>query len=87
MYDDLMLKVGLMISRAEQGYEVTLFNDAESEHRLIPVGSSFLLVERVTFDANDRPFEHVKGTYHGDRYRVTTSLRYWPAKHRLLRNS
>ncbi len=44
-----------MISRAEQGYEATSINDAESEHLRIPAGSAALLVERVTFDPNDRP--------------------------------
>ena len=44
-----------MISRAEQGYEVTSVNDAESEHRRIPAGTSFLL-ERVALDVNERPF-------------------------------
>lgn len=65
-----------MISRAEQGYEATSINDAESEHLRIPAGSAALLVERVTFDANDRPFGYVKSTYRCDRCRVTTSLHY-----------
>ena len=55
MYDELGLKVGLMISRAERGYEATSVNVAESEHRGVPAGNSFL-IERVSFDANERPF-------------------------------
>jgi GntR family transcriptional regulator len=40
----------------------------------VPVGSPALLIERVTFDAEDRPFEYVKGTYRAGRYRVTAVL-------------
>ncbi len=76
-----------MISRAEQGYEATLINDAESGSPRVPAGSAALLIDPVTFDANDRPFEYAKSTYRGDCYRVTTSLHYYPARHRLLRNA
>jgi hypothetical protein len=44
-----------MISRAERGYEATSVNVAESEHRHIPIGGSFL-IERVASDVNGRPF-------------------------------
>ncbi len=44
-----------MISRAEQGYEATLINDAESGSPRVPAGSAALLIDPVTFDANDRP--------------------------------
>jgi DNA-binding GntR family transcriptional regulator len=65
-----------MISRAEQGYEATLINDAESGSPRVPAGSAALLIERVPFDAHDRPFGYVKSTYRCDRCRVTTSLHY-----------
>lgn len=76
LYDELRRKAGLKISRAEQSYEAALVNEAEAEHLRVPAASPALLIERVTYDANDRPFEYVKSTYRGDRYRVTTSLRY-----------
>jgi GntR family transcriptional regulator len=37
-------------------------------------GSPALLIERVTFDAEGRPFEYVESTYRGDRYRITSVL-------------
>ncbi len=76
LYDELRRKAGLKISRAEQSYEATLINELESEHLRVPSGNAALLIERVTFDANACPFEYVKSTYRGDRYRVTTSLHY-----------
>ena len=55
MYVGFGLEVGPMISRAERGYEATSVNVAESEQRGVPAGNSFL-IERVSFDANERPF-------------------------------
>ncbi len=46
----------------------------ESEHLGVPVGSPAMLIERVTNDADGRPFEYVKSVYRGDRYRDTTRL-------------
>jgi GntR family transcriptional regulator len=50
-------------------------NDLEAQYLGVPAGSAALLLERVTFDDRDRPFEYVKSVYRGDRYRVTTVLR------------
>lgn len=73
LYEELG-KAGVRISRAEQSYEAVLINESESEHLGVPVGSPAMLIERVTFDAGERPFEYVKSVYRGDRYRVTTVL-------------
>lgn len=74
LYEELR-KRGVRIAGAEQSYEAVLVNDYEAEHLGVPAGSPALLVERVTFDAEDKPFEYVKSTYRADRYRVTTVLR------------
>lgn len=73
LYEELR-KSGLRISRAEQSYEATLVDDAEVEYLSVPSGSAALLIERVTFDDEDRPFEYVKSIYRADRYRVSTVL-------------
>ena len=73
LYEELG-KAGVRIAAAEQSYEAVPINEAESEHLGVPAGSPALLVERVTFDADGRPFEYVKSVYRGDRYRVTTRL-------------
>lgn len=74
LYEELS-KAGVRAMAAEQGYEAVLVNEEESEHLGVPVGSPALLIERVTFDEAERPFEYVKSVYRGDRYRVTTRLR------------
>ena len=73
LYEELG-KAGVRVATAEQSYEAVLVNESESAHLGVPVGSPALLIERVTFNANDRPFEYVKSVYRGDRYRVTTRL-------------
>ena len=74
LYEELR-KLGVKIAWAEQSYEATLVNDGEARHLGVPAGSAALLIERVTFDDGDRPFEYVKSVYRGDRYRVTTVLK------------
>ena len=73
LYEELE-KAGVRAAGAEQSYEAVLVNEAESCHLGVPVDSPALLIERVTFDAEGRPFEYVKSVYRGDRYRVTTKL-------------
>lgn len=73
LYDELR-KLGVSIDHAEQSYEATLVNDSESEYLGVPQGSSALLIERVTYSNEKKPFEYVKSIYRGDRYRITTLL-------------
>jgi GntR family transcriptional regulator len=74
LYEELE-KRGVRIGGADQSYEAVLVNEAESGHLGVPVGSPALLIERVTRDAEGRPFEYVKSVYRGDRYRMTATLR------------
>lgn len=73
LYEELG-KAGVGASEAEQSYEAVPVNGAESGHLGVAVGSPAMLIERVTFDADGRPFEYVKSVYRGDRYRITTRL-------------
>jgi GntR family transcriptional regulator len=73
LYEELG-KAGIRIAAAEQSYEAVLVNEAESEHLGVPAGSPAVLIERVTFDAEERPFEYAKSVFRGDRYRITTML-------------
>lgn len=74
LYEELG-KAGVVIASAEQSYEAVLVNEAEGPHLGVPAGSPALLIERVAFDVEDRPFEYVKSLYRGDRYRLTARLR------------
>lgn len=71
---EVLGKAGARMAGAEQSYEAVLVNEGESRHLGVPVGSPALLIERVTFDEGEKPFEYVKSIYRGDRYRITTKL-------------
>jgi GntR family transcriptional regulator len=73
LYEELG-RTGLRIATAEQSYEAVLVSEEESGHLGVPVGSPALLLERVTCDATERPFEYVKSVYRADRYRITATL-------------
>jgi GntR family transcriptional regulator len=73
IYEELRSR-GVRIEWAQQSYEATVINESEVDHLGVPTGSPALLLERVTYDDTNRPFEYVKSTYRGDRYRITTVL-------------
>jgi GntR family transcriptional regulator len=74
LYTLLEEKYGLTIKFARQVIEVGLSDRSNSEKLGIAVKSPVLLIERVTFDADDRPFEFVKSVYRGDRYKLQVEL-------------
>ena len=65
---------GLELVKAEEHLEATVVRETESELLTVPVGSPALLIERTTYTEGDRPVEHVKSLYRGDRYRFTAML-------------
>jgi GntR family transcriptional regulator len=73
LYEELG-KAEVRIAEAEQSYEAVLVGEDEAARLGVPAGSPALLIERVTYDADGRPFEYVKSVYRGDRYRITTRL-------------
>jgi GntR family transcriptional regulator len=60
---------GIDLTRAESIIEITRCDPAESELLGIAAGSQALLVESVTFDANDCPVEFSRVIYRADRFR------------------
>ncbi|WP_273888904.1 GntR family transcriptional regulator [Rubrobacter naiadicus] len=84
LYEELSA-AGVEISRAEQSYEAVPVSEEEAALLGVEPGSAALLIERVTYDAGERPFEYVRSTYRGDRYRITATLtpgdRVWRPPH------
>jgi GntR family transcriptional regulator len=61
-------ELGTPLGSADLKLEVGL-SDSESQELLaMPPGEAVLRVERLTFDANDRPIDFEYLTYRGDRY-------------------
>lgn len=74
LYSLLEAKYQLSIQYARQTIEVGLSNPIESKSLGIRNKSPVLLIERVTFDTNNQPFEYVKSIYRGDRYKLQVEL-------------
>jgi GntR family transcriptional regulator len=61
--------------RATQSLEPVPARDLEAEALEVPPGSPVMLVERIAWDAQDRPVEYAKDIYRGDRSRFVAELR------------
>ena len=75
LYRAIEAQFGLTPARARQTVGARLA-DAEERRRLgigreVPV----LALERTTFGPDERPFEYVRSSYRGDRYRMALDLR------------
>jgi GntR family transcriptional regulator len=65
---------GVVIGRARQSISARLA-DAEVARLLqVDVGSALLAVQRLVFDANDRPVQWLQGLYRPDRYQYEMQL-------------
>jgi GntR family transcriptional regulator len=61
--------------RATQSLEPVPARDEEAEALEVLAGSPLMLVERIAWDAQDRPVEYAKDIYRGDRSRFVAELR------------
>ncbi|WP_096186748.1 GntR family transcriptional regulator [Evansella halocellulosilytica] len=67
--------LGLTIDGAKQTLEPSLAHDDESEILQIEKGSPVLLMKRVSYLEDGRPFEYVKSIYRGDRYKFLSEMK------------
>ncbi len=75
LYDTLTTAYGCRPTRARETFEPIRLTAAEAELLGSRRGAPALRVERVAFDADDRPIEHCRSTVRGDRYRYAVELR------------
>lgn len=75
LYTWLATACQLIGNRATQTVEATSANDYEQQlFQLLP-GTAMLLVEGVTYDQQERPFEYFKTIYRGDRFKFVLKSR------------
>lgn len=68
---------GVQIRRARQSLEPVAAGEYESLALGVPIGAPLMLERRLSFDADDRPVEHGRDLYRGDRFRFTTETAPW----------
>lgn len=65
---------GVRIGRAEQAISARLADAEVAQQLQVDVGSALLAVQRLIFDADDRPVQWLQGLYRPDRYQYRMQL-------------
>jgi GntR family transcriptional regulator len=76
LYQLLRLRYEVVAVEAVQTTEPTVTDQHEAKLLTVPVYSPALLFERTTRDAAGRVVEYTRSVYRGDRYRITSHLRF-----------
>ncbi len=79
VYDVLREEYGVEVRRARQSLEPLVAGDYDAEMLGVPAGAPLMLERRLSFDATDRPVEHGRDLYRGDRFRFVTETAPWEA--------
>lgn len=66
----------IFVAEAVQTIEPGVTNPDEADLLEVPVYSPVLRIERTTQDVTGRIVEHTQSLYRGDRYRITSKLRF-----------
>lgn len=75
-YQLLRERFGIVVAEALQTMEPTVANPEQAELLEVPAFFPLLQVQRTTQDAAGRIVEFVESVYRGDRYRITSRLRF-----------
>jgi GntR family transcriptional regulator len=78
LYRHLRTRWGVVPADAVQTTEPTVTDATESRLLDVPLHAPALQFERVTRDVGGRVVEFTRSIYRGDRYRITTRLRFGP---------
>jgi GntR family transcriptional regulator len=76
LYELLRLRYEIVATTALQITEPTVTDPEEAALLGVPQYAPALLFERTTRDAAERVFEYTRSIYRGDRYRITSHLRF-----------
>ncbi|KGX88180.1 GntR family transcriptional regulator [Pontibacillus litoralis] len=74
LYHYMEQEQGLEIGKAEQVIEATVADTEASELLNIEEGSPLLVIERVASFVDGTPFEAVRSSYRGDRYKLINEI-------------
>jgi len=77
IYAILQDDFGVKIQKARQSLEPVSAGEYEAETLGVVLGAPLMLEQRLSFDALDRPVEHGRDLYRGDRFRFVTETAPW----------
>lgn len=75
LYQSIREQFGISPQGARQTVTAKLPNSEERQLLAIAKDIPVLALERITLDADGRPFEYVRSSYRGDRYKMVLDLR------------
>ena len=76
LYQLLRIRYEVVVTDAIQTTEPTVIDADESALLGVPLHAPALLFERTTKDSTGRIVEYTRSIYRGDRYRITTHLKF-----------
>jgi GntR family transcriptional regulator len=76
LYHLLRVRYEIVVTDAVQTIEPTVTDATEAELLGVPRYAPALMFERTTRDTAERVVEYTRSIYRGDRYRITTHLRF-----------
>jgi GntR family transcriptional regulator len=76
LYQVLRERYGIVAATAIQTTEPTVTDAAEAAALEVPLHAPALLFERTTRDQQGQVIEYARSIYRGDRYRITTHLKF-----------
>jgi GntR family transcriptional regulator len=76
LYQLLRIRYEVVVTDAVQTTEPTVIDADESALLGVPLHAPALLFERTTKDSTGRIVEYTRSIYRGDRYRITTHLKF-----------
>lgn len=74
LYQVLAERYSIRLVRATQSLEAVPADPRQAEVLHVREGTPLMLMERTSWDQQDRPIETVRSYYRGDRYRFVTEL-------------
>jgi len=77
IYAILQEDFGVFIRRARQSLEPVSAGEDEAAVLGVTPGAPLMLEQRLSFDDHDRPVEHGRDLYRGDRFRFVTETAPW----------
>ena len=77
VYDVLRDEYGVEVRRARQSLEPFAAGAYEADVLGVAVGAPLMLERRLSFDLDERPVEHGRDLYRGDRFRFVTETAPW----------
>ena len=74
LYEIMQTEYGISVDRARQSLEPVVATEYEAKLLGVKPGAPLMLERRLTVDQDDRPVEHGKDLYRGDRFRFITEI-------------